>query len=263
MMALLSGELSKMLRQPGALFFGFFGIVLLTIAFKSGLEVLAFWRMGRHSVGEIDLLLSAAKSMSISGNTLGHLLYAIGIGTVFATEYRYATWRLLVPRHSRLQLYASKFFVCLVWLSASLAFSGVGDIVLNLLRAALHGQGTTIAVSASSAWLLILAFLAGLLELAVLAAFVGLITMVFRSMMPAIILAFLMIVGACMVQLYLGSDADALPVPSYCAEFIRNWITSGGSVEQAMFGTLSLLLWLVLLFAAGAFYFQRQQLVSE
>ncbi|THV21424.1 ABC transporter permease [Peteryoungia ipomoeae] len=263
MMALLSGEMRKLLRQPGALFFGFFGIVFLTITFKIGLEAIAVWRMGRMPTGSIDLYLSAAKAMSISGNTLGHLLYAIGIGTVFATEYRYATWRLLVPRHSRLQLYGAKFLVCLVALAASLLVAGLGDMLVNLTRAALEGQGAVVSLAASSASRLVLAFMAALLELAVLAAFVGLITTVFRSMMPAIILAFLLILGSSMVHLYLGSDADALPLPSYGAEFLRSFIVSGDSTAQAGFGAISLLVWLALLFLGGAACFQRQQLTSE
>lgn len=264
MTALLAGEILKLRRQPAALFFGFFAMSVLMLLFKLGLEGFTFLRMGGYPIGEVDLLFSAAKAMSISGNTLSHLIYAIGIGTVFVTEYRWTTWRLLVPRHARLQLYATKFLACLVFIALSLVVTGLGDLAINLFRAALHAQpGTSLAIRGTSAGLLILAFLSGLLELSVLAAFVALITTIFRSMMPAVILAFLLVLGSSILQLYLGRDADRWPLPNYCAEFLRNWITGNGIAAQAGVGAFFLLLWLVVLFALGAAWFQRQELNSE
>jgi hypothetical protein len=154
MKSLFSGEVLKLVRQPGILFWGFLAVPLVATLLKLLITGFVYLRIGRQPGGDVDVFLSAARSLSLSGNSLGHLLYALGIASVFFLEYRYATWRLLVPRHARTDLFAAKLLTCLGWLALSLLLALGGDMVLSVLFAVLQGQG--LAVSLSSLTTLVL-----------------------------------------------------------------------------------------------------------
>lgn len=263
MRSLLSSEMLKLTRQPAILFWGFLAVPLVALLFKLIIEGLLFVRMGRQG-GEVDVFLSAAKSLSLSGNSIGQLLYAIGVASVFFLEYRYATWRLLVPRYGRAQLFAAKGLICLVWLAVGLLLAVLGDMALNLFMSLLKGQGTGgLVVLGSSFVTLVASYGNALLELAVLAALVAVLVVVFRSMIAAVMPAFLLAIGSTVLQLYLGSDADRLPLPSYAAQLLRDWILAGGSPLAGIAGLGILAGWVIVLSALGLFLFSRQQMATE
>lgn len=257
---LLSAEMLKLVRQPGILFWGFLAVPLAALLVKLVIAGFIYLRMGRQS-GDVDVFLSAAKSLSLSGNSLGHLLFALGIATVFFLEYRYSTWRLLVPRHPRVQLFAAKLLVCLAWLAFALLLAAAGDIVLTVLFGVLQGQG--LDISASSLIALVAAFGIAFLELAVLASLAALLVVAFRSMIAAVIPAFLLAIGSTLLQLYLGADADRLPLPGYAAQDLRDWLLAGGTPVAAVIGAAVLLGWFCVLTGFGLAVFSRQQLASE
>lgn len=257
---LLKAEMLKLIRQPGTLFWGFLAVPLVALLVKLVIAGFVYLRLGRQS-GDVDVFLSAAKSLSLSGNSLGHLLFALGIASVFFLEYRYATWRLLVPRHARSHLFAAKLMICLVWLAFGLLLAVVGDMVLSVLFAILQGQA--LEVGAGSLITLVLAFGIAFLELVVLAALVAALVIVFRSMIAAVIPAFLLAIGSTLLQLYLGADADRLPLPAYAAQALRDWLLAGGAAVPAMLGLAVLVTWGLVLAGLGLFVFSRQQLAAE
>ncbi|MDZ7874340.1 MAG: ABC transporter permease [Rhizobium sp.] len=260
MRPLLSAEMLKLARQPGGLFWGFLAVPIAALLVKLVVTGFVYLRLGRQS-GEIDVFLSAAKSLSLSGNSLGHLLFALGIATVFFLEYRYSTWRLLVPRHPREQLFAAKLLVCLAWLAFALLLAAVGDIVLTVLFGVLQGQG--LGISMSSLIALLAAFGIAFLELAVLVSLTALLVIAFRSMIAAVVPAFLLAIGSTLLQLYLGADADRLPLPSYAAQALRDWLLAGGAPVAALLGLAVLVGWFCVLTGLGVAVFSRQQLASE
>ncbi|KPF46401.1 hypothetical protein [Rhizobium sp. AAP43] len=264
MKALVTAEIVKLVRQPALLFFGFLSVAFLSILFKFGMEGFVYLRTGRRSAGDLDIFLSAANSLGISGNSMGHLLHAIGIGSIFYLDYRYQTWRLLVPRHSRAELYAAKFFVCIGFLAAGLLLAVAGDLVLTVIRALASEAGMSgLTVSASSFLVLLTALSVALLELAVLTAFVAVVVVITRTMITAAISAFLLAIGSSILQIYLGRDADSLPLPSYAAQAARDWLLSGGSTMAGGLGVIVLMLWLAVLPALGMAILSRQQLATE
>jgi Flp pilus assembly pilin Flp len=261
MRPIFSGEMLKLVRQLGTLFWGFLAVPLIATLVKLIISGFFYLRVGHQPGGDADLFISAARSVSVSGNSLGHLLYALGIASVFFLEYRYSTWRLLVPRHSRSQLFIAKLLVCLAWLVFGLLLAVVGDMALTLLFAVLQGQG--LVVSTSSLATLVAAFCIAFLELGVLAVLVAALVVGFRSMVAAVIPAFLLAIGSTMLKLYLGADADRLPSPSYAAETLRDWLLAGGTPMAAMLGLGVLLSWIVILTAVGLALFSRQQMTAE
>ncbi|QEE44727.1 hypothetical protein FVA81_08945 [Rhizobium sp. WL3] len=261
---LIPTEMLKLFRQPAILFWGFLVVPLVAVLLKLVIEGFFIIRMGHWGAGDVDLFLSAARSLSLSGNSLGHLLFALGVASVFFLEYRYSTWRLLVPRHARFELYGAKLVVCLAWLALGLLVVALGDVALNLLFSLLKGQPEgALLVSVGSFSLLLAAAGIAFLELAVLASLVALIVVVFRSMIVAVLSAFLLAIGSSLLQLYLGTDADRLPLPSYAAQALRDWLLAGGSPVSAMLGFAVLVGWLVILTALGLGVFSRQQLAVE
>ena len=264
MSTLLRFELLKLMRQPATLFWGFLSVPLLAILFRLVLEGMVFVRAGHGVSGNTDLLQSAANILTLSGNSIGHLLYAIGISSIFFAEYRFSTWRHLVPRRSRFQLWAAKCLACLVCLATGLLLAIVGDIVLNSGLALISGDGlSNLSFGIGSLPALLAAFAVALLELAVLTAIVSTITILTRSMVAAVIPAFLLAIGTSMLQIYVGPTKDVLPLPSTGAEALRNWLFSQGPAYAGTSGAAILLLWLVAAGGLGLFLFSRQQLSTE
>ena len=258
---ILSGEMLKLIRQPGILFWGFLAVPLAALLVKLGLAGFVYLRMGQQAGGDVDVLLSAARSLSISGNSLGHLLFALGVASVFYLEYRYATWRLLVPRHGRTYLLGAKLLLSLGWLAFALLVAAFGDMFLTVVFAGLQGQG--LMFSAASLITFVAAFGIALLELAVLAALVALLVVLFRSMIAAVIPVFLLAIGSTVIQLYLGADAERLPLPAYAAQYLRDWLLAGGTPVAAAMGFAILSGWCLVLTAGGMALFARQQLAAE
>lgn len=264
MRGLLSGEWLKLMRQPSLLFWGFLSVPLLSILFKLLMEGLVLMRTGRHNDAPVDLFLSAAHAMGLSGNSMGHLLYAFGTASVLYWEYRFATWRLLVPRHARGRLLAAKFILCLGAISAGLAVAALGDMVLNAMLSIANGMGLAgVVVRLASLPLLAAAFAIALLELAVLTALAFVLVVATRSLMGAVIPTFLLAIGSSLLQVYLGSDSDGIPLPAYGAQALRDWLFSQASVEAGLLGLAMLAGWLAVLGTLMLVAFSRQQLSSE
>jgi hypothetical protein len=254
----------KLVRQPAILFWGFLVVPLLSVLLKFAMAGLVYVRLGQQVPTDVDLFLSAAKSLSVSGNSLGQLLYALGIASVFYLDYRYSTWRLMVPRHARRDLYLAKLFLCLGWLGLGLGIVILGDMALNLLFVLIKGQGGGgVTFSVVSFFSLLAASGTAFLELLVLTALVAGIVILFRSMIAAVLSTFLLAIGSTLLQLYLGSDADRLPLPSYAAQALRDGLLAGGDPASAWLGLAVLVVWSLLLTGLGLSIFSRQQLAVE
>lgn len=264
MRALLCGEWLKLLRQPALLFWGFLSVPILSLLFKLLMEGLVFVRTGRHDDAPVDVLLSAAHSLGLSGNSMGHLLYGFGAASVLYSEYRFATWRLLVPRHGRSRLLLVKFCLCLTALAAGLIVAVFGDMLLNGMMAVLNGTGAAgLVLRVSSLPLLVTAFAIALLELGVLVALAFLLVILTRSLMGAVLPVFLLAIGSTLIQVYLGADSDGIPLPAYGAQALRDWLFSVGPAQAGLAGLAILSGWFAGLAALALAVFARQQLSSE
>ncbi|WP_292241360.1 ABC transporter permease [Mesorhizobium sp.] len=264
MNALFSAELLKLQRQPGVLFWGFLSVPAAALAFKVALESFFFLRSGNFPQGHADTLLSAAQSLGIAGNPIAQLLYAIGISSVFFIEYRFSTWRNLVPRAGRIPLLAAKFAVCLLCMVIGLVLTIVGDMILNTALSFLGGgTSSKTPIHASGIFVLSAAFVIAFLELASLAAIVATLTIIFRSMIAAVIPVFLVGITCSILQAYFGAAIANLPMPSIAADTGRAWLFAGaeGQFGTAGFGTL--LAWFLAVAVIGSVAFWRQSLSTE
>lgn len=264
MSALLSAELLKLLRQPGMLFWGFLSVPAAALGFKIALESFFVLRSGNLPQTQADALLSAAQSLGIAGNPIAQLLYAIGVSSVFYVEYRFSAWRNLVPRTGRIPLLAAKFAVCLLCMVIGLVLTVVGDMILNTALSFLGG-GTShrTPVQAGSILVLCAAFVIAILELATLAAVTATLTIIFRSMIAAVVPVFLVGITCSILQAYFGAAIASVPMPSFAADAARAWLFAGAEGAGGITGFGTLLAWLLAALVAGSLIFCRQPLNTE
>ncbi|WP_137131690.1 hypothetical protein [Rhizobium sp. FY34] len=264
MRALFFAELQKLSRQPAVLFWGFLSVPLMAVLFRLSLDGLVYLRTGQMTRGEVDLLLSSARLFGVSGNSVGHLFYAIGLSSVVFAEYRFATWRLLVPRASRSQLLAAKYLACLTCLAIGLLLALTANGFVSLVQSLMQGEGLSLlSIRPGSLAVFAGALSIAMLELAVLTSLVFLLTILSRSMFAAVIPVFLLAIGASILQVYLGPTRELIPLPSLVADAARDWLFSGAAPERALMGLAILTAWLVAATGAGLLAFTRQQLSAE
>jgi hypothetical protein len=74
------------------------------------------------------------------GNTLGRYLLAAFVAVVFAGEYGWNTWKLIVPHRSRASLVAAKYAMILLLFLAAFTASAIVSVVGSMLEDVLSGD---------------------------------------------------------------------------------------------------------------------------
>ncbi len=238
MRTLLSWRMLKLVRQPALLFWGFLIVPLLSVLLKFAMAASSMFAWASRCRRMSTSSCRPRKSLSVSGNSLGQLLYALGIASVFHLDYRYSTWRLMVPRHARSELYLAKLLLCLGWLGIGLGIVMFGDMALNLLLVLIKGQGGDgVTFSVSSFSILLASSGIAFLELLVLAAMVAGIVILFRSMIAAVLSAFLLAIGSTLLQLYSRIGCRAPSVAGVMPpRRLRDGVLGGGDPASAWLG---------------------------
>ncbi len=221
MTLLIRAELLKLVRQRGAFFWGFLALpaflVLLACVLDGSLMPDA---SATVAVRPIRTLLRA---LAAAGNPVVQLFFAVGAAALFALEYRYAGWRLLVPRRSRTMLLVAKLAAFLIAGAASLLLLCLGNLAAMFALPWIWGVHPVVAEAGGSAAVaVLLAAVLSMLQLAALAAQVALMAVVTRSTMGAILPPFLFALGSAAIQAYLGGGeggccTSPAPPPTCCA----------------------------------------------
>lgn len=263
MMLIIRTELQKILLQRSLFVVGFLTAPAFALLVKILMQVVVFRRVGRSDFPqEVDLLAGAARALSLSGNTLAHLFFAVGVAAIFIVDYRFSTWRHLVPRRSRVSLWLAKFFAAALCLALSLLLVAIGDVVVSSLIAAADGRGLAPLFQPSSIGLFALAFSAAMLELLVLAVLTAIVTTLLRSSMAGVLVAFLFTLATVILQAYLGPTQELWWLPSEAANLMR-WSLFSSSYTEFGGAAAILAAWLVVLGGSGLAIFTRQELANE
>ncbi|WP_137133885.1 hypothetical protein [Rhizobium sp. FKY42] len=227
------------------------------------MQVVVFRRTGRSDLAEgVDLLTMAARSLSVSGNTLAHLFFALGVAAIFSLEYRYLTWRHLVPRQSRFWLCLAKFVTAALCLAFSLLFVAAADGIVTLLTVGMDEHPILSVFTVDGLATFAMAFASGMLELLVLLALTALLTIAFRSAMVAVLTAFLVTLASVLVQAYIGSPQELWWLPAVAANEMRDATFTPNQPGLLLSATI-LVGWVAILGGASFFIFQRQELANE
>jgi len=266
---LIRAELSKLAGQRGAFFWGFVALpcflILLACVLNGAVPP------GAGAAVEIRPIRTLLRAVGAAGNPFVQLFLAIGAASLFALEYRHATWRLLVPRRSRIALLAAKLAAFAIAAAGSLALLSLGNLFAIYVPALLRGAHP-VASEAFGAGILAIALtlLVSMFQLLGLAAWVALMAVITRSTMGAILPPFLLAFASAAIQAYIGgAPGSILALPGAGADLLRAGIASGfdgarivtsGEAVAALAVTAA---WFAVPMAVAIFFFARQDLASE
>jgi hypothetical protein len=262
----IGAELLKQSRQRGLLFWGFLAVPLFLILAAVALESVAPTVSGAPLSVEVHPIRSAIRAMSVGGNPIAHLFFAIGAAAIFCVEYRHSSWRHIVPRGSRPALLTAKLGAFALFAAGSLVLLLAGELLASAAPALARGLKMADAPPATLSGLA-LSFLVSFVELLTLGAIVALLAVLTRSTLGAILPAFLLSLGASSVEAFLAPTGDQMamvPLPTFAGDAVRSWIMAGGASSQsAAMAALVLLAWVAVPFGAAVLLFGRQDLSEE
>jgi len=186
------------------------------------------------------------------GNTLGRYLIAAFVAVVFAGEYGWNTWKLIVPHRSRGALIAAKYATILILFLIAFTLSAIISVIGATLEDVLSGDTLPAGITAGA-----LLEVHGKAALASLAP--GLLTIGYASVAAVLtrstIAALVISIVAITVEQLLFNFAPVLSMkspgliwglthllPGYHLANIENWIGNGAALQMPLpgSGTVSL-----------------------
>jgi ABC-2 type transport system permease protein len=276
----IAAESYKFLRDRSALFWGFFAVPLGMVLFNLVLETYqvlhsssAAMRISPGFAGKLEMGPQILQGLGLAGSSFFQIFYVAGAAALFAGEYRWETWRLLVPRNSRANLVGAKFAVYAMACAASLLALGVGAALGTLYSSLLNGIAPSLPGLAFPAQVAGV-FLASLAELLVLGAFTALVAIASRAMIGALLVgiffSFAQGIAMVLVHPWEAPLRFFAYLPSMSATLLRAW-ASGQEIAPGVFAdparllpaALFLLAWMVTLMGATIALFQAQDLPRE
>ncbi|HEY0311824.1 MAG TPA: ABC transporter permease [Allosphingosinicella sp.] len=169
--------------------------------------------------------------------SIGRILIAAYVAVVFAGEYGWNTWKLVVPHRSRITLVAAKLATIFLLLVAALALTAIISLVFTWLEGAVRGRAVPDGVTAAA-----LLDAHGRTALAGLAPFlftlgsISLAAVLTRSMVAALVIG---VVIAIVEKLFVGLGPFLAPyapgliwtlyhaLPGYHLVNLASWISDG------------------------------------
>lgn len=270
MMNLIAAEFLKLSRQRALLFWGFFAIPVLMTALAFVLESAAPTANGLRLGTGIHPLRSAMRAVTIAGNPIAQLCFAIGASAIFSVEYRHSAWRHVVPRAGRTALLFAKALTYLVFAGVSLLTIASGDLLASLFAHVTLGVPSSDVAPATIGGLT-LAFSVSFAEMLTLGGIVALMAVLTRSTLGAILPPFFFSFGVATAEALItptGDELARIPLPTCAADAIRSWIWSepenlGATSSSALLAAAVLLTWILVPPILAAIIFRRQDLSAE
>lgn len=212
----------------------------------------------------------ALDGLATAGNPLVQLLLIVGASVVFAGEYRWQTWRAILPRTERASIMLAKFAAYIAFAAASLIASGFagwlvqtwGIVVLHMPEAQTDNAAQALGV----------AFGASLLQVMVIAGLTAAVAVITRSVLAATAGPFIFLIGLELLstrQSIVDADPVIAALPNMAARGLREYAAAllgdpdAVGMQLAGPGALSLLVWFVLLAALTLLVFRAQDLSEE
>ena len=280
MLEALSAEAMKMRRHKATWFLVWLYPIAFTIIFLIAIGAgLAGFESPASRTAE-DFAEDSAMIWFVPGNSLGRYLIAAFVAVLFAGEYGWNTWKLIVPHRSRTSLIAAKYAAALLLFAIAFALTAVVTTLLTWLDAFLNASvpegitvGALLEVHAKAA-------LSALPPILVTIGYASLAAVLTRSTIAALVIA---IVATTLEQLVAGFGpmlsvkfpalAPALfhALPGYHLSNLAEWIRDGvaesvpfpGGKVVALGWATSLAVvaaWVAALFGAVFAVFRRQDL---
>jgi ABC-2 type transport system permease protein len=273
-------EAWRFLRDRTTLFWGFCFVPLVSLAIDVGSELMFRSHLAKAGVGAggIDLAARIVKAAAGASSPLTQLFCLIGAAVLFAGEYRWETWRLLVPRNARLNLMLGKAAVYALACAATLAAITLSGLVAALVGAAAGHAPLTWMGGPALPWLgkFLGQFALSWLQVLSIGAVGALVAVAARSTPGAIVAPLVLGLVQVFLMSRLGPEEVMRPalqnlllLPGLSLEIARAWVSGregpaalvdAGAIGPAL---AALALWVLVPFAAAAAVFQRQDLARE
>jgi ABC-2 type transport system permease protein len=271
----LRSEILKLTKNRWSMFWAFGFVPLFTLAM--GILVETFLRSSASAGPLANVtapLNSALDGLSAFNNVFLQIFPIAGAAILFAGEYRWETWRAILPRNERSAVLLAKLIAFALAVAAGILLSGffgwlVAVYDLIVLGATPHwpraGAGDVILA-------LFIAFGGSFLQVMASAALVMFTAIVSRAMIASIIAPFMILIALALAASRVrlpGADLSAAGFPSIAGTSIDQMAraTLGDpdaiGVHLAVPGAGALLLWCIVLAVGALLLFSRQDLSRE
>lgn len=267
----IASEAYKFLHNTSALFWGFFCVPLVVLAFHLCLETYLHLHFALPL--PVDPGHEILGALALGGSSFIQIFFVAGAAAIFAGEYRWETWRLVTPRNSRFNLLAAKYAVYGMACAASLAALAIGAGLSSLYAALLRGM-PLLPLPVLFAPQALGVFLVTWAELLVLGAFTALVAVATRAitgaLLAGIFFSFAQGIGMAVVHPWEAPLKDFALFPDMSAYLLRAWV-SGQEMAPGVFADPAkivpaacfLAAWILVGGGAAAAFFQYQDLPRE
>ncbi|MEA3046996.1 MAG: type transport system permease protein, partial [Sphingomonadales bacterium] len=209
------------------------GVIAIIVGLVNGPDAAA----GRGEATAAAWIADATAFWKVPGQGLGRYVIGAFVAMVFAGEYGWNTWKLVVPHRSRASLIAAKLAMVFLLLFAALVLTAGISLLFTWLEGAVRGRDIPAGVTAAA---LLDAHgrnaLAGLAPFLFTLASISLAAVLTRSMVAALVIGVVIaIVEKLFVQLgpFLAPYAPGLvwslyhALPGYHLANLASWIMDG------------------------------------
>jgi ABC-type transport system involved in multi-copper enzyme maturation permease subunit len=216
----------------------------------------------------------------VPGNSFGRVLIAAFVAVVFAGEYGWNTWKLIVPHRSRTSLIAAKFALVLGLYAIAFLLTALITLALSWLNNVASSNPLPPGITAAGLWEVHWkAALAALPVFLITVGYASLAAILTRSTIAATVIAFIATTAEQLLFTFgalLAAKFPALVTPLYHAlpgyhlANVANWISTGTVLARPLPGTMVahdwtvslavLALWLAVLAGGALFAFRRQDI---
>ncbi|HXP97008.1 MAG TPA: hypothetical protein VN809_09880 [Telmatospirillum sp.] len=262
-------ELAKLRRDGRLLFWGFLSVPCGFVLIQ--LTVMMFFRITiAVDVGAVDGVQNVSHALGIGQNLFAEVFLIGGAAGLFAGDYRWETWRYIVPRNGRGTLICGKSLVFVMGVAAVVCLVGCAAAVLSVVEALIWHHPMPGVEDFVASWRIItFAWLASVLKMSVWGAMAALMAVMSRStvgtMASVSMVAFVEAVVADKMSGGLTLPAAQFVFPSLAAEQLLRWGPQADVFPdvKTVLAMLVLLGTTVVLTLAAAVIFKWQDLARE
>jgi ABC-type transport system involved in multi-copper enzyme maturation permease subunit len=190
MLNALSAEALKMRTHKATWFLVWLYPLLFTALFAIGITIGLVGGEQPDQSTLADWIDETAIAWNVPGNSVGRYLIAAFVAVVFAGEYGWNTWKLIVPHRARASLIAAKYALVLILLVGTFVLTGLITTLGTWLDDVLTGDtmpaGITAAGILKAHWI---GFLGAIGPILVTIAYASLAAVLTRSTIAALVIA--------------------------------------------------------------------------
>ncbi len=269
----LRAELFKLRKNRWTAFWAFGFMPLFTLAGGLVEETLSRFSVFAQMLAYAAPISSVFNGLSSLSNPVTQIFPVVGAATLFAGEYRWETWRAILPRTERTPMMLAKILAFAIATALSIIACGVCGLLVGFYDAFLVGSADWPASGAGAVTLaLVVAFLATFLQVMTAGGIALLISVLSRSGMAAIVGTLVLLVALELASIrFRLPDAEpfASLFPNLAGRGVREFAYSisgdpdAVGMQLALPGAISLIAWFLALSTAALAVFRRQDLSRE